>query len=76
MLNRSMKEMAMMENKLKTAELERKCMTEKIQNLEARNRQVGEDVQKIEGEVASGMEKAKAEVKDEMRDEIKRREQG
>ena len=79
MLNRSMKELeakiSTMESKLTIASLERKCMTEKIQNLEERNRQVGEEVQKIEGEVASGMERAKEEVKDEMRDELKRREE-
>ena len=79
MLNRSMKDMeakiAAMETKLTIAGLERKCMTEKIENLEARNRQVGENVQKMEGEVASGMEKAKEEIKDEMRDEMKRREE-
>ena len=32
-------------------------------------------MQKIEGEVATGMEKAKEEVKDEMRDEMKKREE-
>ena len=78
MLNHSMKEMekrmTQMETKLVTAELERKHMTEKIANLESKNRQVKENVKKMEGEVTSGMEKAKEEVKDEMRDEMKKRE--
>ena len=39
------------------------------------SRQVNEDVQKIEGEVSSGMEKVMKEVKDEMRDEMKEREE-
>ena len=36
---------------------------------------MNEDVQKIEGEVSSGMEKVMKEVKDEMRDEMKEREE-
>ena len=79
MLNHAMKDMeakmTQMEGKLATAELERKYMDEKIKNLESKNRQVKENVQKMEGEVATGMEKAKEEVKDEMRDEMKKREE-
>ena len=79
MLNHSMKEMEakmmQMEAKLTTAVLEGKVMAEKIQNLEAKNKQVGENVQKMEGEVASGMEKAKEEVKDELREEMQKREE-
>ena len=79
MLNHSMKEMdsrmEQMETKLQTAELERKVLAEKVKNMESKNRQVDENVQKMEGEVASGMEKAKEEVKDEMRDEMKKREE-
>lgn len=79
MLNSSMRDMEarmlMLENKLKTSELERKCMAAKIENLESRNKQVKENVEKMEGEVASGMVKAKEEVKDEMRDETRKREE-
>ena len=79
MLNQSMKDMEarmkQTEALLKTAELERKVLTEKFENLESRNRQVGENVKKIEVEVTSGMEKAKEEVKDEMRDETREREE-
>ena len=42
--------------------------------MESKNRQVNENVQKMEGEVATGMEKAKEEVKDEMRGELRERE--
>ena len=79
MINQSLKEMKKdmmaMEQRLATAMLERNCMTAKIENLESKNRQVNENVQKMEGEVASGMVKAKEEVKDEMRDEMKAREE-
>ena len=79
MLNHSMRDMearmTSIESKLQTAEPEKMVMTEKIKNLESKNRQVNEDVQKIEGEVSSGMEKAKEEVKDEMRDESKARQE-
>ena len=78
MLNHSMRDMearmTSIESKLQTAELEKMVMAEKIKNLELKNRQVNEEVQKIEVEVSSGMEKAKEEVKDEMRDEMKERE--
>ena len=78
MLNRNVKElenkMIKMEADLATAALERKLMAEKLNNLESKNRQVDENVQRVEGEVAAGMEKAKEEVKDEMRDEMKERE--
>ena len=78
-LNHNMKDMeermVKMEANLATAVLERNCMKEKIANLETKNRQVDENVQKMEGEVAAGMEKAKEEVKDEMRDEMKEREE-
>ena len=85
MLNHSMKEMeakiARIEAELVTERLERKVMAEKIENLEAKNRLVEGNVQKMEGnvqkmegEVAQGMEKAKEEVKGEMRDEMKERE--
>ena len=55
-------------------------MAEKIVNLESKNRQVNENLQKMEGEVAAGMEKAMEEVKDEVevkdeKDEIEKREQ-
>ena len=66
--------MTQMESQLKTAELERKVTAEKITNLESKNRQVNENVQKMEGEVATGMEKAKEEVKDELRGEMRERE--
>ena len=66
--------MAQMEEKMATAVLERNLMAEKIAGMDVKNRQVNENVQKIEGEVASGMEKAKEEVKDELRDEMKERE--
>ena len=69
------KRMLAMEQKLTTVELERKCMTAKIESLESKNHQVNENVQKMEGEVASGMEKAKEEVKGEMREEMKGREE-
>ena len=77
-LNHSMKEMEKrmmkMEAELATAVLERKVTAEKIVNLETKNRQVNENVQKMEGEVAAGMEKAKEEVKDEMKEEMEKRE--
>ena len=63
-----------LEQRLVTADLERKCLTEKINAMENQNKQVNENVSKIETEVASGMEKAKEEVKGEMRDEMKERE--
>ena len=79
MINHSMRDMearmTQMETKLATAELEKKVMAEKIKNLESKNRQVEGNVQKIEGEVATGMEKAKEEVKDELREETKKREE-
>lgn len=78
-MNHSMREMeermTKMQADLATAMLERNLMKEKITNLENKNRQVDESVQKMEGEVAAGMEKAKEEVKDEMRDERKEREE-
>ena len=46
------KRMQAMEQKLTTEELERKCMTAKIESLESKNHQVNENVQKMEGEVA------------------------
>ena len=74
-LNNNMKEMEQKMMKIQaemaTAALERECMREKISNLEAKNRQVDESVQRVEGNVAAGMEKAKEEVKDEMRDEMR-----
>ena len=77
-LNHSMKEMekkmTKMVTELATASLERKVMAEKLENLESKNRQVNENVQKMEGEVAAGMEKAKEEVKDEMKEEMEKRE--
>ena len=77
-LNHSMKEIEKkvmnMQAVLATAELERKVMAEKIINLESKNKLVNENVQKMEGEVAAGMEKAKEEVKDEMKDEMEKRE--
>ena len=63
-----------MEAELVTAALERKVMAGKIENLESKSRQVNENVQKMEGEVAAGMEKAKEEVKDEMKEEMEKRE--
>ena len=79
MLNHSMKDMGakmtQMEVQLRTAELERKLMAEKIVNLENKNRQVKENVMNLEGEVTSGMVKAKEEVKDEMRGEMREREE-
>ena len=55
-LNHSMKEMEKrmmkMEAELATALLERKVTAEKIVNLETKNRQVNENVQKMEGEVS------------------------
>ena len=84
-LNHSMKEMEKkmmkMETELATAAaLDRKVMAEKVVNLESKNRQVNENLQKMEGEVAAGMEKAMEEVKDEVevkdeKDEIEKREQ-
>ena len=77
-INHSMKDMekrmSVIEQQLTTAMLERKCMTAKIEHLESKDKQVNENLQKMEGEVASGMEKAKEEVKGEMRDELKERE--
>ena len=78
-LNQSMREMQLKIEKMEadqaTAALERAVMAEKIKNMENKNRQVDESVQKMEEEVATGMEKAKEEVKDEMRGEIKEREE-
>ena len=78
MLNHSMKEMGTkvlkMETELATAKLEHQVLAEKVVNLELKSRQVEGNVQKMEGEVALGMVKAKEEVKDEMRDEMKERE--
>ena len=77
-LNHSMKEMVKKMSKMEaesvTAALERKVMAGKIENLESKSRQVNENVQKMEGEVAAGMEKAKEEVKDEMKEEMEKRE--
>ena len=79
MLNKSMKDMeakmTQMEMQLRTAELERKIMAEKIENMENKNRQVKENVRNLEGEVTSGMEKAKEEVKVELRGEMREREE-
>ena len=78
-MNHSLKDMEERMNKmaadLATAVLERNWMKEKITVLESKNRQVDANVQKMEGEVAAGMEKAKEEVKDELRDEMKEREE-
>ena len=78
-LNHSMKDMesrmATMEAMLLTAVLERKVLTEKLVNIELKNRQVNESVEKIEGEVASGMVKAKEEVIGEMRGEMNQQEE-
>ena len=63
-----------LEQRLVTAELERKCLTEKINGIESQNERVTENVVRMETEVATGMEKAKEEVKGEMRDELKARE--
>ena len=79
MLNHSMRDMEakmlQMEAQLRTGELERKLMAEKIENMENKNRQVKENVMSLEGEVTSGMEKAKEEVKVEMRGEMREREE-
>ena len=79
MLNVEMKEakerIAKLEDRLLTAELERNLLTEKINGMESKTKQVNENVMKMENEVASGMEKAKEEVKDEMRDEMRAREE-
>ena len=65
MLNNSMKDMearmVQMETQLQTAFLERKILAEKIENMEIKNRQVKENVRKMEGEVTAGMEKARQE---------------
>ena len=45
-----------LEQRLTTAELERKCLTEKIEGMENKTRQVNENVMKMEKEVATGME--------------------
>ena len=63
-----------LEHRLVTADLERKCLTEKINGIESQNKQVSENVMRMETEVATGMGKAKEEVKGEMRDELKARE--
>ena len=73
-MKESMERIKKLEQRLTTADLERKCLTEKISAMENQNRQVNENVMKIETEVASGMVKAKEEVKGELRDEIKARE--
>ena len=79
MLNNSMKDMeakmSKMEAQLQTAVLERKILAEKIENMENKNRQVKENVMNLEGEVTSGMEKAKEEVKVELRGEMREREE-
>ena len=72
-MNEAIKRMKKLEQRLVTADLERKCMAEKVNAMETQNRQVNENVSKIETEVASEMEKAKEEVKGEMRDEMKER---
>ena len=75
MLNKSMKDMearmVQMETQLQTVFLERKILAEKIENMEIKNRQVKENVRKMEGEVTAGMEKAKEEVKVELRGETR-----
>ena len=75
MLNNYMKDMearmVQMETQLQTAFLERKILAEKIENMEIKSRQVKENVRKMEGEVTAGMEKAKEEVKVELRGETR-----
>ena len=77
MLNHSMKDMEarmlQMEAQLRTGELERKLMAETIINMENKNRQVKENIMNLEVEVTSGMEKAKEEVKVELRGEMRER---
>ena len=73
-MQESIERIKKLEQRLTTAELERRCLTEKVNAMEAQNKQVNDNVMKIETEVASGMEKAKEEVKGEMRDEMKSRE--
>ena len=73
-MQESMDQIRKLEQRLVTPDLERKCMTEKISAMENQNKQVNENVMKMETEVATGMVKAKEEVKGEMRDEMKSRE--
>ena len=72
-MQESIERIKKLEQRLVTADLERKCLTEKINAMETQNRQVNENVMKIETEVATRMEKAKEEVKGEMRSEMQSR---
>ena len=78
-VNKSMKEveqrMTELENRLKTAELERNALAAKIERIEGKADQVKEKVVVIEKDIESGMEKAMIDAKEGMTAEMKEREE-
>ena len=78
-INKSVRELELkivqMEGRLKTAELERQAMAEKVDRMENRSTQVSDRIVGMEKEIETGMEKAKKEVREEMSSEMKAREE-
>ena len=78
-INKSIKDydakMEVMETKLKTAELERKLLAERLEKIENRSEQVTDKIVGMEKEIETGMEQAKKEAKNEMATEMKDREE-
>lgn len=66
--------MSKMENDLKTAELERDALKQRLENMETKTDQVKDKVIGVEKEIEAGMEKAKTEMTQEMAKEMRERE--
>ena len=75
----TMKEMQekveMLGDRVAVLEMEKETLAQKIENMELRTSKVKEDLEGVEKEVVSGMEKAKEEVKKDMGREMKEREE-
>ena len=67
-------EMKKMDDRVKVLELEKEVLAEKVERMEKGAEKVTERVEGVEKEVATGMQKAKEEVKSEVKTEMTRRE--
>ena len=78
-LKRSMKEMRDemkgMADKIVVLELEKETLAQKVEKIEMKAERANERVEGVEKEVMTGMEKAKAEVKEDVRSEMTLREE-
>ena len=67
--------MEVLTDRVMVLEMEKETLAQKVENMEMKTSKVKEDLEGVEKEVVSGMEKAKEEVKKDMGREMKEREE-